>query len=63
MIKEFPGIFEKFYNISSESNPEILIEKLGRKKGFLKKGGEVDEDKTARIILRDWQEGKIKINQ
>jgi len=62
LIKEFPEIFEKFYNINSESNPEILMEKLGRKKGFLKKGGEINEDQTARMILRDWQEGKIKIN-
>jgi hypothetical protein len=62
LIKEFPDIFEKFYNIDAESNPELLIEKLGRKKGFLKKGGEVNEDQTARMILRDWQEGKIKID-
>ncbi|MFH1430897.1 MAG: GTPase [Nanoarchaeota archaeon] len=62
LIMEFPNIFETFYNIDSESNPEIFIEKLGKKKGFLKKGGEVDEDKTARSILRDWQEGKIRIS-
>ena len=40
---------------------EILIEALGRKKGFLGKGGIVDEDRTARLILRDWQEGKIRV--
>jgi hypothetical protein len=62
LIKEFPGVFEKFYNINAESNPEFLIENLGRKKGFLKKGGEVNEDQTARMILRDWQEGRIKVN-
>ena len=37
------------------------IEKLGRQKGFLKKGDQVDEDRTARFIIKDWQEGKIKI--
>jgi len=62
LIKEFPDVFEKFYKIDFESDPEILIEKLGKQKGFLKKAGEVDEDKTARMILRDWQEGKIKLN-
>lgn len=61
LIKEFPEVFEKFYGIDSESNPEILIEKLGRKKGFLKKGNQIDEDKTARLILKDWQEGKVKL--
>jgi len=63
LIKEFPEVFENFYNLSIDSNQENFIEKLGIKKGFLKKGGEVDEDKTARMILRDWQEGKIKITR
>ncbi len=61
IIKEFPESFEKFYKIKFDSDPETLMECLGKIKGFLKKGGEVDEDKTARMILRDWQEGKIKI--
>jgi ribosome biogenesis GTPase A len=60
LVKEFPLIFDKFYKISSEGNSELLIEKLGRKKGFLKKGNEVDEYKTAGLILKDWQKGKIK---
>ncbi len=63
LIKEFPGTFEKFYKIDSNSDSESFIQTLGKRKGFLKKGGEVEEDKTARLILRDWQEGKIKIIQ
>ena len=50
---------ERFYGIDAGGDVEVLIEELGRKKGFLVKGGEVDEDRTARLILRDWQEGKI----
>lgn len=60
LLQEYPQI-EKFYKINSKQNAEILIEKLGRQKEFLKKGGKVNEDKTARLILRDWQDGKIKI--
>ena len=60
LVKEFPLIFYKFYKISSGGNAELLIEKLGRKKSFLKKGNEVDEDRTARLILKDWQEGRIR---
>jgi len=60
LVKEFPLIFDKFYKISSGGNAELLIEKLGRKKSFLKKGNEVDEDRTARLILKDWQEGRIR---
>jgi len=60
IMKEFPSVIEKFYNIDAEGNPETLMEKLGRKKGLLKKGNEVDEDKIARLILKDWQEGRIR---
>ena len=59
LMREFPKILENFYNISANGDSEALIEKLGRKRVFLKKGNQVDEDKTARLILKDWQEGKI----
>ena len=49
----------KFYGLKEDGVNE-MIEELGKKKGFLGKGGIVDVDRTARIVLRDWQEGKIK---
>ncbi len=61
IIKEHPDALEKQYKIDSKGDSEILIEKLGKRKGFMKRGGLVDEDKTARFILKDWQRGKIKI--
>jgi hypothetical protein len=61
LIKTYMREIEDFYGVDSEGDSEILIEKLGRKKGFFKKGGVVDEDKTARAILKDWQLGRIKL--
>jgi hypothetical protein len=61
LMKEFPLVFENFYKIQSKGNSEILIEELGRKKNFLKKGDQVDEDRTARLIIKNWQEGKIRV--
>ena len=61
LMQEHPNVFEKFYGIDAKGDAEILIEQLGREKGFLKKGGKVNEDKTARYILKEWQSGKIKI--
>lgn len=58
LTKEFPGILEKHYKINAQGDAEILIEKLGRQKNFLKKGGKVDFNKTSRQILKDWQEGR-----
>jgi ribosome biogenesis GTPase A len=61
LMKDYSQVLDKFYGINSKGDSEVLIEKLGKKRGFLKKGGEVNEDVTARLILKDWQEGKIKL--
>ena len=50
----------RFYGIVFEGADD-LIEQIGKKKGFLGKGGVVDEDRAARLVLRDWQEGKIRV--
>jgi len=63
LMKKSPGVFEKYYHIDANGDSEILIEQLGRKRNFLKKGGIVDEDRTARLILKDLQENKIKAGQ
>jgi len=60
LMKTHPGLFEKFYNIQADGDSEVLLEQLGRKKNFLLKGNQVNIDKTSRMILKEWQEGKIK---
>ncbi len=59
LVKLKRSTIKKFYKLKS-SDPEELLEELGQKLGKLKKGGEVNIDATARILLRDWQRGKIK---
>jgi ribosome biogenesis GTPase A len=59
IMQEYPNRIESFYGVESDGDPEILLEKVGRKKFFIKKGNLVDIDRTARFILKDWQEGKI----
>jgi ribosome biogenesis GTPase A len=61
IMKENPGKLEKYYGFNTKGDSEVLIYKLGKKYNFLKKGGVVDEDKTSRKILKDFQEGKIGI--
>lgn len=58
LMEKFPNLLQKHYKIKAKDSEE-LIEKLGKIKGFLKKGGEVDDDKTSRFILRAWQLGEI----
>jgi ribosome biogenesis GTPase A len=61
LIRDFPNVLERFYKIDAKGDSEVLLEKLGERKGFLKKGGEVNEDTTARLIIKDWQTGNIKL--
>ncbi len=60
LVKNNKKALEKFYEFEFE-NAEDLIEKIGNKKGLLKKGGEVHADRVARLILKDWQLGKIGV--
>ncbi len=61
LVKKYSKEIQKYYKIEFENDSEVLIEELGKKSGFLKKGGEVDSDKTSRKIIRDFQEGKIRL--
>jgi ribosome biogenesis GTPase A len=61
IVQKNPGKLEKQYEIKSDGDSEILIEALGKKWKFFKKGGIIDEDKTSRKILKELQTGKIKL--
>ncbi len=61
LMIEYPEVLEKYYEVDAKGDVEILLDFVGRKRGFLKKGNEIEEDKTARMVLKDWQEGKIKL--
>lgn len=61
LMRNFPSVFDKYYKFDSNNDPEQLIEHLGKKHNLLAKGGIVDSDRAARLILKDWQTGKIKL--
>ncbi|MBX4212175.1 50S ribosome-binding GTPase [Candidatus Pacearchaeota archaeon] len=59
LMQDHPGRFEKFYSIKANGDTEILLEELGKKHNFRKKGNVVDIDRAARLVLKDWQQSKI----
>lgn len=61
LVEEYGPVIEKHYGVDVHGDGDLLIEEVGRKRNLLKRGGVVDEDRSAREILKDWQEGKIKI--
>ncbi|GMH30922.1 hypothetical protein Nepgr_032765 [Nepenthes gracilis] len=48
------------YKIPSFESADDFLQKVATVRGKLKKGGVVDTEATARIVLRDWNEGKIR---
>lgn len=59
IVRDHPNSFDEYFEIEAKGDSEILFEHVGRKNHFLKKGGIVDSVRTARFILKAWQEGKI----
>ncbi|ONM06825.1 Guanine nucleotide-binding protein-like NSN1 [Zea mays] len=63
-VKEILGIcpHEKLlsmYKVPSFSSVDDFLQKVSTVRGKLKKGGVVDVEAAARIVLHDWNEGKI----
>lgn len=50
----FPNALEDHFQVDD-------LEELAEKRGFLKKGGLIDEIRLARYILKEWQQGKIHV--
>ncbi len=59
-----PEALKEYYRINElPSDKEGLMEEIARKRGFLRKGGLIDEHRTAVSIIRDWQHGKLKFKK
>lgn len=60
MQREFPKQFTERYNLKSpEALPHDVLEEVGRRRGCLVKGGTVDLEAAARLIVKDFREGRL----
>lgn len=59
--ERFPSLIPKRYGIVIEENdtPHMLLEKIGRARGFVSKGGSIDLGRTAKIVLDEFRGGKL----
>ena len=57
----YPGRIEERYRFSPDpdKNGYELLEDAGRRRGFLVSGGEVDLDRMAETLLREFHDGKL----
>ena len=59
--EKYPHSLEERYHIAVEPGEDgwVLVEKAGRKRGFLISGGEVDTERMSRILLDEYRGGKL----
>lgn len=60
LIEILNGKVEEYYGVEKVNDPEEALRKIALKKKKLLKGGIPDTNTMSRIIIRDWQLGKIK---
>ncbi len=58
--KYYPDILKETYKVEDISDTYEVFETIGKKKGFLMKGGYVDYDKVIDLIINDIKKGKVK---
>jgi len=61
VIKKYPNLLLARYAFLNElpKDASDLIEKIGLARGCLKKGGNINYQKAAEILIRDLRSGKI----
>ncbi len=69
LMEKYPGRIERFYGIIGTdygieipSDLEETLEKIAKKRNMLRKGNEPDIERVAKMILKDWQTGKMSDN-
>jgi len=60
LAKNFPNLLKNRYNVEIDNKSYLqVMEEIGRKRGALIKGGEIDYTKTSNIILDEFRKGII----
>ena len=57
-LKKDPKVIERTYGVEG-NDPNKILEEIAKKRGLLLKGGKLNVEEAARIIIRDWQRGKL----
>lgn len=54
-----PGQLATVYEIGTFFTVEDFVHQVGGRRGRLRQNGEIDDDETCKIILKDWNDGRI----
>lgn len=61
VMKKYPGVIEGYFGVVPEDDHSETIEKIALKKHLLMKGGLPDVQRAARMIIREFQSGKLRL--
>ena len=56
----YPSILKERYNLDKIDDPIEALDIIGKKRGALTKGAEVDYDKVMNIVMNDFKQGYVK---
>lgn len=59
-----PRAFERHFDISideGENDFYSIVDKIGNRRRYLLKGNRIDENRVCQDIIRDWQQGRLRL--
>lgn len=60
LLRDFPGLLSRRYDLQKlPETPEALLEELARRRGCLRKSGQVDWNKVSELLLTEYRGGRI----
>jgi len=61
VMKKYPGVIEKYFGVDPEDDHSETIGKIALKMNLLKRGGLPDVQRAARMIIRKFQKGELRL--
>ena len=57
--RDYPGLLNRRYEIEASEKPLDMLEQIAEKRKCIQKGGQLDYQKAANILLEEFRNGKI----
>lgn len=59
LVEQYPQNLTERYKVEVQQSAAELFAQIARKRGFLLRGGEIDDERCAKAILDDFRKGKL----
>ncbi|MFD1426576.1 ribosome biogenesis GTPase YlqF [Kroppenstedtia sanguinis] len=61
IAERYPDLLRDRYQLNPQEKREapLLLEEVGKRRGCMRKGGEIDLEKAAEVVLRDYRSGRL----